>query len=201
MPDPKLSSPNPTPPPSSSENPTTAAESASTKWPGWPGDNVFRLIVRVVKVCGIIGRRGELVKRICDETKARIRVLKASIGTTDRVVLISGQEGPYAPLSPAMDAVLRVFRLVVYLPNAEADSGGYATGTTFFSFKLLVAFQQALSLIGRQGSTIKSFQDSSGATVRVSAERTHIWTRRSICTLISCNGCSPECVQTSSLFT
>ncbi|GAB2217947.1 hypothetical protein Droror1_Dr00001161 [Drosera rotundifolia] len=109
----------------------------------------------------------ELVKHICDETKTRIRVLEGPIGT---IVLISGQEDPDAPLSLTMDAVLRVFRLVADLPNAEADSDGYATGTTFFSFKLLVAFQQALSLIGKQGSTIKSFQDSSSATVRVSAK-------------------------------
>ncbi|KAL9249464.1 RNA-binding KH domain-containing protein [Drosera capensis] len=133
MPDPNLSNPPPT-----------------AKCPGWPGDNVFRLIVPVLKVGGIIGRKGELVKRICDETEARIRVLEAPLGTPDRVVLITGQEDPDTPLSPAMDAVLRVFRLVADLPNIEADN--------------------ALSLIGKQGSAIKSIQDSSGATVRVSAE-------------------------------
>ena len=68
-----------------SEMPTTT----TPKWPGWPGDNVFRLIVPVLKVGSIIGRKGELVKKLCDETRARVRVLDAPVGTPDRVVSIS----------------------------------------------------------------------------------------------------------------
>jgi poly(rC)-binding protein 2/3/4 len=56
------------------------------KWPGWPGDNVFRLIVPVSKVGSIIGRKGELVKKMCDETRARIRILEGPLGITDRIV-------------------------------------------------------------------------------------------------------------------
>jgi len=67
---------------SDSDNPTTT----TPKWPGWPGDNVFRLIVPVLKVGSIIGRKGELIKKICDETRARVRILDAPTGTPDRVV-------------------------------------------------------------------------------------------------------------------
>ena len=56
------------------------------KWPGWPGDNVFRLIVPVSKVGSIIGRKGELVKKMCDETRARIRILEGPLGISDRIV-------------------------------------------------------------------------------------------------------------------
>ena len=64
-----------------------AAATSSTKWPGWPGDNVFRLIVPVIKVGSIIGRKGELIKKMCEETRARISVLEAPVGSTpDRVV-------------------------------------------------------------------------------------------------------------------
>lgn len=59
---------------------------ASERWPGWPGDNVFRLIVPVSKVGSIIGRRGELVKKMCDETRARIRILEGPPGISDRIV-------------------------------------------------------------------------------------------------------------------
>ncbi|KAJ6406045.1 hypothetical protein OIU84_009717, partial [Salix udensis] len=57
----------------------------SDKWPGWPGDNVFRLIVPVSKVGSIIGRKGELVKKMCDETRARIRILEGPLGISDRI--------------------------------------------------------------------------------------------------------------------
>ncbi|KAF9661954.1 hypothetical protein SADUNF_Sadunf18G0003000 [Salix dunnii] len=143
------------------------------KWPGWPGDNVFRLIVPVSKVGSIIGRKGELVKKMCDETRARIRILEGPLGISDRIVLISGKEEPEAPLSPAMDAVLRVFKRVSGLSPGEGDSTGSAAasaGSAFCSIRLLVASSQAINLIGRQGSIIKSIQENTGVAVRVMAE-------------------------------
>ncbi|XP_011045039.1 PREDICTED: poly(rC)-binding protein 1-like [Populus euphratica] len=142
------------------------------KWPGWPGDNVFRLIVPVSKVGSIIGRKGELVKKMCDETRARIRILEGPLGITDRIVLISGKEEPEAPLSPAMDAVLRVFRRVSGLSPGEGDNTGSAAaaGSAFCSIRLLVASAQAINLIGKQGSIIKSIQENTGVVVRVMAE-------------------------------
>ncbi|XP_004487996.1 RNA-binding KH domain-containing protein PEPPER isoform X2 [Cicer arietinum] len=148
---------------------STAAVSTATppekKWPGWPGDCVFRLVVPVSKVGSIIGRKGELIKKLCDETKARVRVLDAPIGTPDRIVLISGKEEPEAAISPAMDAALRIFKRVSGL--SETDSEFKGSAGTFCSFRLLVASTQAISLIGKQGSLIKSIQESSGASVRV----------------------------------
>lgn len=58
------------------------------KWPGWPGDCVFRLVVPVLKVGSIIGRKGELIKKMCEETRARIRVLDGPISSPDRIVSI-----------------------------------------------------------------------------------------------------------------
>ncbi|XP_021651155.2 RNA-binding KH domain-containing protein PEPPER isoform X1 [Hevea brasiliensis] len=141
------------------------------KWPGWPGDNVFRLIVPVVKVGSIIGRKGKLVKKMCDETRARIRILEGPLGIPDRVVLISGKEEPEAALSPAMDAVLRVYKRVSGLSAGEADGMDSAVaGAAFCFIRLLVASSQAINLIGKQGSTIKSIQENTGAVVRVLAE-------------------------------
>ncbi|KAH9614709.1 hypothetical protein KSS87_007469 [Heliosperma pusillum] len=147
----------------------TTATAASSKWPGWPGDNVFRLIVPVVKVGGIIGRKGELVKKLCDETRARIRVLDAPLSTPDRVVLISGKEEPDASLSPAMDAVIKLFKGVTGLSDGD-DTSSTPDAAAFCSLRLLVASTQAIHLIGKQGSTIKSIQEASGAVVRILSE-------------------------------
>ncbi|KAJ6383169.1 hypothetical protein OIU77_031570 [Salix suchowensis] len=147
-------------------------QQGSEKWPGWPGDNVFRLIVPVSKVGSIIGRKGELVKKMCDETRARIRILEGPLGISDRIVLISGKEEPQTPLSPAMDAVMRVFKRVSGLSPGEGDntSSAAAAGTAFCSIRLLVASSQAINLIGKQGSIIKSIQEKTGAAVHVMAE-------------------------------
>ncbi|XP_027068102.1 RNA-binding KH domain-containing protein PEPPER-like [Coffea arabica] len=149
------------------EEETEAKESDNNvnKWPGWPGDCVFRLVVPVLKVGSIIGRKGELIKKMCEETRARIRVLDGPISSPERIVLISGKEEPDAPLSPAMDAVIRVFKRISGLPEAEGD--GKAPGAAFCSIRLLVASTQAINLIGKQGSLIKSIQEGTGASVRV----------------------------------
>ncbi|XP_061364684.1 RNA-binding KH domain-containing protein PEPPER-like [Gastrolobium bilobum] len=144
----------------------TATTPAEKRWPGWPGDCVFRLIVPVGKVGSIIGRKGELIKKMCEETRARIRVLDGAVGTPDRIVLISGKEEPEAALSPAMDAVIRVFKRVSGLSETDAENKESA-GITFCSIRLLVASTQAINLIGKQGSSIKSIQESTGASVRV----------------------------------
>lgn len=65
---------------------TDETDSEEKKWPGWPGHCVFRLVVPVLKVGIIIGRKGELIKKTCEETRARIRVLDAPLGTPDRIV-------------------------------------------------------------------------------------------------------------------
>lgn len=61
-----------------------------------------------------------------------------------------------------MDAVIRIFKRVSGLAEIEA-----APGATFCSVRLLVASTQAINLIGKQGSLIKSIQESTGAAVRV----------------------------------
>ncbi|KAI3513991.1 hypothetical protein L1887_12294 [Cichorium endivia] len=147
---------------------TTESAAAETspekKWPGWPGDCVFRLIVPVLKVGSIIGRKGDIIRKMCEDTKARIRVLDAPVGTPDRIVLISGKEETDAPLSPAMDAVIRVFKRINGFPENEGES---IASVPFCSIRLLVPSMQAISLIGKQGSSIKSIQESSGCQVRV----------------------------------
>lgn len=79
------SEPSPQLPPPQSDI-AQSETSGDKKWPGWPGDNVFRIIIPVLKVGSIIGRKGELIKKMCEETRARIRVLEGAVGTPDRVV-------------------------------------------------------------------------------------------------------------------
>ncbi|CAK9882701.1 unnamed protein product [Sphagnum jensenii] len=142
-------------------------EEVDKKWAGWPGDNVFRLMVPVQKVGGIIGRKGEFVKKMCEDTRSRIKILEGVPGTPERIVLVSAREEPDAPISPAMEGLLRVHRRVIEGSEPESTDGEIAGGGGPVSSRLLVAATQAGSLIGRQGATIKSIQDASGATVRV----------------------------------
>jgi poly(rC)-binding protein 2/3/4 len=59
------------------------------KWPGWPGEIVFRILVPVTKVGAVIGRKGDFIKKMCEESKARIKVLEGPQGVPERAVSVS----------------------------------------------------------------------------------------------------------------
>ncbi|KAG8097618.1 hypothetical protein GUJ93_ZPchr0013g36188 [Zizania palustris] len=62
-------------------------ESDDKKWPGWPGESVFRILVPAQKVGAIIGRKGEFIKKMCEESKARIKILDGPPGVPERAVV------------------------------------------------------------------------------------------------------------------
>jgi poly(rC)-binding protein 2/3/4 len=62
---------------------------AAPRWPGFPGTSVFRLVVAGDKVGGLIGRGGEIIRRLCEETRARVRILDSTDGGASRIVRTS----------------------------------------------------------------------------------------------------------------
>lgn len=62
------------------------ASAGEEKWHGWPGENVFRMLIPVQKVGHVIGRKGEHIKKLSEETKARIKILDGPPGTSERAV-------------------------------------------------------------------------------------------------------------------
>ncbi|KAJ4822853.1 hypothetical protein Tsubulata_005315, partial [Turnera subulata] len=144
----------------------TVAVGGEKRWPGWPGESVFRMLVPAQKVGSIIGRRGEFIKKIVEETRARIKILDGPPGTTERAVMVSAKEEPDSALPPAMDGLLRVHKRII--DGFEGDfSHAPPSGGAKISTRLLVPASQAGSLIGKQGGTVKSIQEASSCIVRV----------------------------------
>ncbi|KAI4372566.1 hypothetical protein MLD38_010780 [Melastoma candidum] len=146
------------------ENDDDSTAVAEKRWPGWPGDSVFRMLVPAQKVGSIIGRKGEFIKKIVEETRARIKILDGPPGTSERAVMVSAKEEPDNPLPPAVDGLLRVHKRIVDGLDGESSQPP-AGGKT--STRLLIAASQAGSLIGKQGGTVKSIQEESNCVVRV----------------------------------
>ncbi|CAH8361597.1 unnamed protein product [Eruca vesicaria subsp. sativa] len=139
-------------------------EEEEKRWPGWPGETVFRMLVPAQKVGSIIGRKGDVIKKIVEETRARIKILDGPPGTTERAVMVSGKEEPESSLPPSMDGLLRVHMRIVDGLDGEASQ---APPPTKVSTRLLVPASQAGSLIGKQGATVKAIQEAAGCIVRV----------------------------------
>ncbi|KAI3699277.1 hypothetical protein L2E82_43492 [Cichorium intybus] len=88
------------------------------------------------------------------------------------LVLISAKEEPYASIPPAVDGLLKIHQRVI---NADVDPTHPPAGGTISS-RLLVAATQAGNLIGKQGATIKTIQDSSNCIIRVlGKENLHVF--------------------------
>lgn len=79
--------------------------------------------------------------------------------------MVSAKEEPDRAIPPAVDGLLRVHKQIVNVDRDPADSTSAAARSVVT--RLLVADTQAGSLIGKQGATIKSIQDTSGCTIRV----------------------------------
>ena len=79
--------------------------------------------------------------------------------------MVSAKEEPDCSIPPAVDGLLRVHKQVVNVDPHPADSASGAVRPVVT--RLLVADTQAGSLIGKQGSTIKSFQDATGCNIRI----------------------------------
>ncbi|XP_010932391.1 flowering locus K homology domain [Elaeis guineensis] len=142
------------------------AEIVEKRWPGWPGENVFRILVPAHKVGGIIGRKGEYIKRMCEESRARIKILDGPPGSPERAVMISAKEEPDALISPAMDGLIRVHKCIIDNTDGKSAQALPSTGN-MVPTRLLVAASQAGSLIGKQGATIKSIQEATKSVVRI----------------------------------
>ncbi|GAB2277599.1 hypothetical protein Dimus_012307 [Dionaea muscipula] len=148
------------------ESEATAEFAAENKWPGWPGESVFRMLVPAQKVGNIIGRKGEYIKKIVEETRARIKILDGPPGTAERAVMVSAKEEPDSSMPPAIDGLLRVHKRIVDGLEGDSSQGLPAAGGKV-STRMLLPATQAGSLIGKQGSTVKSIQESSNCIVRV----------------------------------
>ncbi|CAL5024272.1 unnamed protein product [Urochloa decumbens] len=142
-------------------------EEATRRWPGWPGASVFRLVVPAEEVGGVIGRRGSTIKRLYDETRARVRGLDAPHSATNRIILVSATEGVEAELLPAVNAAIKIVKHIHGIEEINSYRILSASAPEICYVRLLVSAAQAVHLIGKQGVTIKSIQESTGATIKV----------------------------------
>lgn len=94
--------------------------------------------------------------------------------------MVSATEEVEAELSPAMNAAIKIFKHINGIEEINSDGILYASVPEICSVRLLVPAAQAIHLIGKQGVTIKSIQESTGATIRIIVEGKHLHQDRSV---------------------
>ncbi|CAL9179147.1 unnamed protein product [Musa hybrid cultivar] len=124
-----------------------------------PEPITYRLLCSNDKVGSVIGKGGNIVKGLKNDTGCEIKVLETTPESEDRIIVISGLALPSDRIAPVQDAVLRVqHRLVMAVPDTKES--------TILS-RLLVASNQTGCLLGKGGSIIAEMRKLSGAHIRI----------------------------------
>ncbi|XP_071660474.1 poly(rC)-binding protein 3-like isoform X4 [Patagioenas fasciata] len=126
---------------------------------------------RLPEVGSIIGKKGETVKKMREESGARINISEGSC--PERIVTITGPT----------DAIFKAFSMIAL--KFEEDINASMTNSTVTSkppvtLRLVVPASQCGSLIGKGGSKIKEIRESTGAQVQVAGDMLPNSTERAV---------------------
>ncbi|KAL4635651.1 poly(rC)-binding protein 3 isoform X1 [Arapaima gigas] len=131
----------------------------------------IRLLMHGKEVGSIIGKKGETVKKMREESTARINISEGNC--PERIVTITGPT----------DAIFKAFAMIAY--KFEEDivssmSNSPATSKPPVTLRLVVPASQCGSLIGKGGSKIKEMRESTGAQVQVAGDMLPNSTERAV---------------------
>ncbi|PAV81894.1 hypothetical protein WR25_17309 isoform D [Diploscapter pachys] len=157
--------------PHNHQNDHVADPSSSSSPRNSPNINLIltiRLLMQGKEVGSIIGKRGEQIKKIREESGAKINISDGSC--PERIVTITG----------TLNVINKAFAMVcnkfeedlLQLPNSVPKPP--------ITLRLIVPATQCGSLIGKQGSKIKEIREATGASIQVASEMLPQSTERAV---------------------
>jgi len=117
----------------------------------------FCVLVPAAQAGQLIGRGGEVIRRIREVTGAALRVSAPEEGGDYRCLEIAATETPLQARTASMEALLRC----LYCLNAEARPRAY-------SIRLVVPRRCATTIIGKGGADIQTLRNATRAIIRIS---------------------------------
>ncbi|XP_029548742.1 poly(rC)-binding protein 4 isoform X2 [Salmo trutta] len=121
----------------------------------------LRLLMHGKEVGSIIGKKGETVKKIREESSARINISEGSC--PERIITITGPT----------DCVFRAFTMITLKLEEDLTTlvaNGTVTSKPPVTLRLVIPASQCGSLIGKGGSKIKEIRETTGAQVQVAGD-------------------------------
>ncbi|KAM6256574.1 poly(rC)-binding protein 4 isoform 5-T5 [Porphyrio hochstetteri] len=120
----------------------------------------LRMLMHGKEIGSIIGKKGETVKRIREQSSARITISEGSC--PERITTITG----------STDAVFRAVSMIAFKLEEDLGTGsdGAAVGRAPVTLRLVIPASQCGSLIGKAGAKIREIRESTGAQVQVAGD-------------------------------
>ncbi|GAA6088819.1 poly(rC)-binding protein 2 [Tachysurus ichikawai] len=131
----------------------------------------IRLLMHGKEVGSIIGKKGESVKKMREESGARINISEGNC--PERIITLAGPT----------TAIFKAFSMII--DKLEEDisssmSNSTATSKPPVTLRIVVPASQCGSLIGKGGCKIKEIRESTGAQVQVAGDMLPNSTERAI---------------------
>uniref|UniRef100_A0A674BSD3 Poly(rC) binding protein 2 n=1 Tax=Salmo trutta TaxID=8032 RepID=A0A674BSD3_SALTR len=145
----------------------------------------IRLLMHGKEVGSIIGKKGESVKKMREESGARINISEGNC--PERIITLAGPT----------TAIFKAFSMII--EKLEEDISSSMTNSTATSkppvtLRIVVPASQCGSLIGKGGCKIKEIRESTGAQVQVAGDMLPNSTERAI-TIAGTSQSIIECVK------
>ncbi|KAM6977069.1 poly(rC)-binding protein 4-like isoform 2-T2 [Aplochiton taeniatus] len=121
----------------------------------------LRLLMHGKEVGSIIGKKGETVKRIREESSARVNISEGSC--PERIITITG----------STESVFRAFSMITYKLEEDLTTlvaNGTISSKPPVTLRLVIPASQCGSLIGKGGAKIKEIRESTGAQIQVAGD-------------------------------
>uniref|UniRef100_A0A3Q3AUQ3 Poly(rC) binding protein 2 n=1 Tax=Kryptolebias marmoratus TaxID=37003 RepID=A0A3Q3AUQ3_KRYMA len=131
----------------------------------------IRLLMHGKEVGSIIGKKGESVKKMREESGARINISEGNC--PERIITLAG---PTTSIFKAFSMIIE--KLEEDISNSMTNST--ATSKPPVTMRLVVPASQCGSLIGKGGCKIKEIRESAGAQVQVAGDMLPNSTERAI---------------------
>ncbi|XP_059417340.1 poly(rC)-binding protein 2-like isoform X1 [Carassius carassius] len=131
----------------------------------------IRLLMHGKEVGSIIGKKGESVKKMREESGARINISEGNC--PERIITLAGPT----------TAIFRAFSMIIEKLEEDISSSmsnSTATSKPPVTLRIVVPASQCGSLIGKGGCKIKEIRESTGAQVQVAGDMLPNSTERAI---------------------
>jgi poly(rC)-binding protein 3/4 len=144
-----------------------------------PVETVYRILCPVKKIGSVLGRGGDIVNALREETKAKIRVAGSIPGADERVIIIFNYQSQseradqvaenisnlehMTPHCSAQDALMKIHDKIVKdeVPHQNSETVDDVIA------RILVPGNQVGCLLGKGGSIIQQLRSDTGAGIRV----------------------------------
>ncbi|KAJ6691075.1 KH DOMAIN-CONTAINING PROTEIN HEN4 [Salix koriyanagi] len=173
MPDPNPNYPNGS---SANKRPKPQPSASAAPLPVPSGHVSFRLLCHASRIGGVIGKAGNIIKGLQQQTGAKVRIEDAPSESTDRVITVIGpikqSEVVFSGIESALEvskgqeALVRVFERIL---EVAAESDSVTDGVV--SCRMLAEVSSVGAVIGKGGKVVEKIRKDCGCKIKVLADK------------------------------